>query len=602
MELIYKKVCPLALAPVLRHTVQHGIRDDQQPHCFQLPPQVHNVIDNDAVLRVHVRLMGKGVQTAGSEQLQRQRQITGFLLRLHQQLLPQNTQRRDRAAPLIGRIHGVHATVNDALLQRADAAPVQLLKEGQNKLGFVHHGIAAVAVALHHIHSVDMVGASRRNADDLAAKRLPQRIILPLRVADENIVLRGQRKERDQFLCRKGFAAAGDAGNNGGLVQQIGPVAQQQISGDCILSVIDAARLHDLLHPEGHQRRQRFRGEGTQNIQLLHTDGQRRIQSIHLLIFEHCHLAHLLTGQREDLVSIHVELFFGIGSQHHGQNAQHHALVTGRQIIQKLLAFPSLQLHIVGNDRRKVVVCVLTALPLGDIGLYAQQTVLDFPHCFIHRNRHDVQRKHHVAIQIGQFRNERVLDIVGIVLEVQYPAELTAQDKIVAVLLDEVRADIVSEIMAFAHHILCIKMEIRLLPLAIEVMEHTQLLRGIQLHTFRTQGRIMRFQVCSDTAKIASGFFDALFANGNRDVFFLHNSISSGSRCRNDAVILHAVAVPPVIPQRHQHVLLKACLVQATVINRDLCNQASLQTVQHLGIIQDHDLLILFTGHLIVNI
>ena len=40
----------------------------------------------------------------------------------------------------------------------------------------------------------------RSNADDLAAQRLPQRIILPLRVTDENIVLRGQRKKRDQLL------------------------------------------------------------------------------------------------------------------------------------------------------------------------------------------------------------------------------------------------------------------------------------------------------------------------------------------------------------------------------------------------------------------
>ena len=45
-----------------------------------------------------------------------------------------------------------------------------------------------------------MVGTSRRNADDLAAQRLSQRIILPLRVADKNIVLRGQRKKRDQLL------------------------------------------------------------------------------------------------------------------------------------------------------------------------------------------------------------------------------------------------------------------------------------------------------------------------------------------------------------------------------------------------------------------
>ena len=98
------------------------------------------------------------------------------------------------------------------------------------------------------------------------------------------------------------------------MVQQIGPVAQQQIAGDGVFSVINAARLHDLLHPEGHQRRQRFRGEGTQNIQLLHADGQRRIQSVHLLKAKCCHLAHSSGGGIHNIIGVSIQLSSCIGA------------------------------------------------------------------------------------------------------------------------------------------------------------------------------------------------------------------------------------------------------------------------------------------------
>ena len=78
MKFVDEQVRPLAFAPVFRHAVEHSVGDNQKPHGFELTPQIHNVIDNDAVLGVHIGFMGKGIQTAGGEQLQRQRQIAGF--------------------------------------------------------------------------------------------------------------------------------------------------------------------------------------------------------------------------------------------------------------------------------------------------------------------------------------------------------------------------------------------------------------------------------------------------------------------------------------------------------------------------------------------
>ena len=75
---------------------------------------------------------------------------------------------------------------------------------------------------------------------------------------------------------------------------------------------------------------------------------------------------------------------------YHRQDTEHHSLIPGGQVIQHLLGFFSLQLHIVRNHGRKVIVCILAPLPVGDICLYAQQSVLDLPHCFVCRYRDDV--------------------------------------------------------------------------------------------------------------------------------------------------------------------------------------------------------------------
>ena len=169
-------------------------------------------------------------------------------------------------------------------------------------------------------------------------------------------------------------------------------------------------------------------------------------------------------------------------------------------------------------------------------------------------------------------------------------------------LFNEIRADIIPEVMPLAHHIPCIKMKIHFLALSVEVMENPQLFRCIQLYTPRTQRCIVRFQIRANTIEIASCFFDALFADRNGDVFFLHNAVTGGGFLHNHTVVLHPVFIPAVCRHSHEHILLKIRPVQPTIVDRDLRNRTGLQTVQHLGVVQKHDFLIIFTGYLIVNI
>ena len=96
---------------------------------------------------------------------------------------------------------------------------------------------------------------------------------------------------------------------------------------------------------------------------------------------------------------------------HQRQYRKHHPLVTGGQIVQKLLAFLPLLLHVIGYDCGEIVVGVLLPLPVGDVGFHAQKTVLHLPHRLVRGDRDYVNAHHQVAAQIRKLRNHVVFDI-----------------------------------------------------------------------------------------------------------------------------------------------------------------------------------------------
>ena len=81
---------------------------------------------------------------------------------------------------------------------------------------------------------------------------------------------------------------------------------------------------------------------------------------------------------------------------HHGKDAEHHPLIPGGQVIQHFFRFFPLQLHIIGDYRRKIVVGILPALPIRHVCLHAEKLVLDLPYRFIRGHRQDVNGKHQV--------------------------------------------------------------------------------------------------------------------------------------------------------------------------------------------------------------
>ena len=92
MELVNKHMGALSALPVQRHTVQHGIGDDQQTGGFQLFAQVVDIEHHHTLVQIHIAAMTENIQRAGGEQLQRQGNLPGFFLRLFHQLFTQGTQ------------------------------------------------------------------------------------------------------------------------------------------------------------------------------------------------------------------------------------------------------------------------------------------------------------------------------------------------------------------------------------------------------------------------------------------------------------------------------------------------------------------------------
>ena len=197
--------------------------------------------------------------------------------------------------------------------------------------------------------------------------------------------------------------------------------------GDGVLAEVDAALVHDLLHLEGDEHSKALRRQRPEGVNAPRPDGQHCIKPVILLILQHGELTHMLAGNGKDGLGVAVELLLRFCGKHHGEDAQHHALVAGGEIVQKLLGLPALEFHVIGNHGGKVIVGVLTALPVGDVRLHTQQTVFHLTNSFVRGDGHHVNGEHHVPAQIRQLRHQTVLDIGSVVLEIQHPAEAFAE-------------------------------------------------------------------------------------------------------------------------------------------------------------------------------
>ena len=294
---------------------------------------------------------------------------------------------------------------------------------------FLHDGVV-LAVAVHHIHGVQAILAARRHMNDgrrFFAQSRRQRTKFVFRIADQHIIGGVENKESDQLLGAERFARTGHTQQERRLVQKICLVAHDEVVGNGVLPEVNAAFVLHLLHLKRHKHRKALSGEGAKRIDFPCADGKDSVQPIELLEFQHGKLAHMLSCHGKQRFSIAVELIFVVGSNDHCNDRQHHPLISRGQIVQKFLALFALELHIIGHDGREIVVGVLPALPVGDVGFDAEQTVFHLPHGLVGGDRHNIDRQHHISVEVGQFRDHAVLDIRSVVLQKQDTAVFLAQ-------------------------------------------------------------------------------------------------------------------------------------------------------------------------------
>ena len=396
--------------------------------------------------------MGEHIQRAGGKQLQCQRNVMGGRLLLAHQIVMQILQ-RGRVA-LIGLdvlpVHIGSTAVNDGLVPRADLLRAHdLLTEGHDEVAFQRQRVLTAAVFAGNVHSIDIGVAGCGNGDDFAAQRPHQRAILALRVDDDNVMVGGKGEGRDLLLCRHGFAGAGHAENEAVAVHQGATVADDEVVGDGIDAVINAARVLDLLRLEGHEDSGAFAGQSADSINAAQTVGQHRVQGVLLLIVEDGKFT--VAGARLQGFGILVKLLQTVrkvGQRHH---AVHHALVALGQVIHILFAYLPHLLQLIGQRRREVVVGVLALLPAVGVGIHGHDDLIHQLDGVIHADGDNINGQHHVPGIVHQLGDHGVLDEAGILPQKQGAPKAVVHLKIALFEGKAPRRDGVLEVMTALH-------------------------------------------------------------------------------------------------------------------------------------------------------
>ena len=271
-----------------------------------------------------------------------------------------------------------------------------------------------------------MIGRGRGDLNDLAAQAFDQRAVLRFGVDNDNVVICRQRDLRDLALGCKGFTGAGDTENEAIAVQKLFSVCQNEIFGDCILPVVDAVPVANLLRFERHEHGKGFCGQRPQCVNAPQAERQRGDQAVLLLETQFRQLAKVFSCNGLERFGVAVQFFLAVCQMHERDHSEQHSLVAGREIVQHLAGFLALLFQIIRHDSRKVLVAVLPPLPVCDVRLYTKQLVFDLTHRFVGRHGDHVDGEHHAPVEVGQLQNHAVFDVAGIVLEEQDAAILIA--------------------------------------------------------------------------------------------------------------------------------------------------------------------------------
>ena len=362
-------------------------------------------------------------------------------------------------------------------------------------------------------------------------------------------------------------------------------------------------RLHDFLCAERNQHGGAFGGKGSQGLDFPQPVRQHRVQSVFLLPAQRGKLAQVLTRRGVERFGVAVELLFAVSQMHQCHQPEHHALVAGRQIVEHLLGFLALQLHVVRNRGCKIVVGILAALPVGNVRFHAQQRALQLAGGLVRGYRQDVDGQHQIAVKVAEFRHKAVLDVAGIVLQIQHPTITGIQLEMVGGKLHAVRAEPILEMLTAFGVFMDVELRRSLFPGLEKVAENMQALVQRQLLRHRGKLRKVRHQIRADTGKVAAGFVRIALYHAYGQVALPHNAVAgAGDLGSQHLVELVAVFVQTIILVGQQDAALELSLVDASVVSCDFCRCAGVEGVQQFRVIKEHTGFVLFAGDGVVNV
>ena len=156
--------------------------------------------------------------------------------------------------------------------------------------------------------------------------------------------------------------------------------------------------------------------------------------------------------------------------------------------------------------------------------------------------------------------------------------------------------------MAPFHHLAGIENKFGFLALAVEVVQDTQALGGVQLHALGAKGRKVGNQVGPHAGKVGAGLLDVLLHHGDGDILLLGNAVGSGGLIQQHLVVLLTVLIPEIPLHGHEDGRFKVGLIHTAVIDGDFRHRAGIQGIEQLRVGEEHGFLVLPAGHQIVDV
>ena len=224
-------------------------------------------------------------------------------------------------------------------------------------------------------------------------------------------------------------------------------------------TVVNTARVLDLLRFERHEDSGTLRGQGAGSVNALEAEGQHRVQCVLLLVAQNVKLTAPRSPDGLQGLGVLIELFEVICQVRQRHQSQHHTLVAAHEVVHEFLRFAPHLLQVIGDIGGKIVVLVLPLLPAGNIRFHGHNPLANIAHCFVHGHGNNVNREHHVPGIVHQLRNHRVRNKAGIFPQEQDAAHMIAQFIIILLIGNAIWGDAVPEVVAPSHGVLQIEPE-----------------------------------------------------------------------------------------------------------------------------------------------